>query len=93
MGAEVGATSSLFPYDRSMEAYLQATGRAQVAALASAAAVDLRADEEIAVRPEAYYDQLLEIDLSALEPRVNGPFTPEASFPVSRRKDRIAGQG
>ena len=93
MGAEVGATSSLFPYDRSMEAYLQATGRAQVAALASAAAVDLRADEEIAVRPEAYYDQLLEIDLSALEPRVNGPFIPDASFPVSRMKDRIAGQG
>ncbi len=83
MGAEVGATTSLFGYDDRMHAYLEATGRAEVAALAGEMRDCLRSDAEVGLYPEKFYDQLIEIDLSALEPHINGPFTPDAAFPLS----------
>src|SRR5829696_3115389 len=76
MGAEVGATCSIFAYDVKMSAYLRATGREEVAALADEVRQHLRPDEEIYENPSAYYDQVLELDLNTLEPYVNGPFTP-----------------
>lgn len=79
MGAEVGATCSLFPYDKAMADYLSATGRAEVVALADGIAAELRADEG----SEKYYDKVIEIDLSAIEPHINGPFTPDAAHPIS----------
>jgi aconitate hydratase len=83
MGAEIGATTSIFGYDGKMSQYLKATGRAEIARLADHIACDLRADDEIYMNPEAYFDQLIEIDLNTLEPYVNGPFTPDAAYPVS----------
>src|SRR5699024_9982144 len=76
MGAEVRATTSLFPYDERMTAYLKATGRAEVADMATAVAAGLRADDEVVANPEKYYDRIIDIDLSTLEPYINGPFTP-----------------
>ena len=84
MGAEVGATSSLFPYDSQMSAYLRATGRAEIAALADEISEYLMPDPEVSNHPEAYYDPLIEIDLSVLEPHINGPFTPDAATPISQ---------
>lgn len=84
MGAEVGATSSLFPYDSQMSAYLRATGRADIAALADEISEYLMPDPEVSNHPEAYYDRLIEIDLSVLEPHINGPFTPDAATPISQ---------
>ena len=84
MGAEVGATSSLFPYDSQMSAYLRATGRAEIAALADEISEYLIPDPEVSNHPEAYYDRLIEIDLSVLEPHINGPFTPDAATPISQ---------
>lgn len=84
MGAEVGATSSLFPYDSQMSAYLRATGRAEIAALADEISEYLMPDPEVSNHPEAYYDRLIEIDLSVLEPHINGPFTPDAATPISQ---------
>lgn len=83
MGAEVGATCSLFPYDKNMELYLQATGRADVAIAASSVAGDLRADDDVYEHPDKYYDMFYQIDLSALKPHVNGPFTPDAANSLS----------
>jgi len=83
MGAEIGATTSIFGYDARMSDYLKATGRAEIAQLADTIKTDLRADEEVIVSPEKYFDQVIEIDLSSLEPYVNGPFTPDAAYPVS----------
>ena len=83
MGAEHGATTSLFPYDQRMAAYLRATRRGAVADLADAHAAELRADPEVEANPEAYFDRVLEIDLSTLEPRVVGPHTPDRGRPVS----------
>ena len=83
MGAEVGATCSLFPYDAAMERYLRATGRAEVADGANALGANLRADQEVMDAPEKYYDRVIEIDLSALEPYINGPFTPDAAHTIS----------
>ena len=79
MGAEVGATTSLFPYDERMKVYLEATGRKEVAAMADAVSADLQADAEVGADPSAYYDRVIEIDLSELEPYINGPFTPDAA--------------
>jgi len=79
MGAEVGTTTSIFPYDINIEAYLKATGRAEVAEEANRIAAYLRADEG----SEKYYDRIIEIDLSALEPYINGPFTPDLAHPIS----------
>lgn len=83
MGAEVGATTSLFPYDERMAIYLKATGREEVAELASSVAADLCADDEVLAAPERYYDRVIEINLSDLEPYINGPFTPDAATPIS----------
>ncbi len=83
MGAEVGATTSVFPFDDKMAQYLKATGRAVVAEWASNNAANLRADDEVLANPEKYYDRLIEINLSELEPYVNGPYTPDAAYPLS----------
>jgi len=83
MGAEIGATTSIFGYDAKMSDYLKATGRAEIATLADGIIADLRADEEVYVLPDKYFDQVIEIDLNSLEPYVNGPFTPDAAFPIS----------
>jgi aconitate hydratase len=84
MGAEIGATTSIFPYDAHMEEYLRTTGRPDVADAAKAVAEHLRADAEVYAGPAKYYDQVIEIDLSALEPHVNGPFTPDLAWPLSK---------
>jgi len=84
MGAEIGATTSVFAYDEKMAEYLRGTERGDIADLASQVAQHLRADEEVYANPEAYYDQLIEINLSELEPHVNGPFTPDAAWPISQ---------
>ena len=84
MGAELGATTSVFPFDARMADYLRATERAEVARLAESAAEHLVADPEVAARPEAYYDEIVEIDLSTLEPHVVGPHTPDLARPVSK---------
>ena len=73
MGAELGATTSVFAFDESMAAYLRATGRGEIAAMAQAVAGDLTADPEVAANPEKYYDKVIDIDLSALQPHLNGP--------------------
>ncbi|WP_262707168.1 aconitate hydratase [Mariniphaga sediminis] len=86
MGAEVGATTSIFAYDDSMERYLQATGRAEVAEMAKELKDVLSPDPEVYENPEKYYDQLIEINLSELEPHINGPFTPDLATPVSEMK-------
>ncbi len=83
MGAEHGATTSLFPYDSRMGTYLRATGRAAVADLADAHASELCADPEVVANPEQHYDRVLRIDLSTLEPHVVGPHTPDRARPIS----------
>ena len=83
MGAEIGATTSLFAYGAKMGEYLRNTERADVADAADAVAEYLRADDEVYAAPEQYYDRVIEIDLAALEPHVNGPFTPDAAWPIS----------
>jgi aconitate hydratase len=82
MGAEIGATTSTFGYDESMERYLRATGRDQVADLANSIKDDLSADPEVYDNPEAYFDQIIDIDLSQLKPQLNGPFTPDLATEV-----------
>ncbi|MDR1331286.1 MAG: aconitate hydratase [Tannerella sp.] len=84
MGAEVGATTSIFPFDRHMVDYLRRTGRQEVAERAEEIAACLRADGEVLLEPEKYFDRIIEIDLSTLEPYINGPFTPDAATPISR---------
>jgi aconitate hydratase len=90
MGAEIGATTSTFGYDESMERYLRATGRADVADLANGVKHHLTADPEVYANPEQYFDQIIEINLSELEPHLNGPFTPDLATPVSKMKDAAA---
>lgn len=84
MGAEIGATTSIFAYDEKSAAYLRATERADVADAADAIKQHLRADDEVYADPATYYDQLLELDLSTLEPHINGPFTPDLAWPLSK---------
>ncbi len=84
MGAEIGATTSVFGYDEKMADYLRGTNRADVVALADGVREHLRADPEVYTSPEMYFDQLIDIDLSTLEPHVNGPFTPDAAWPISQ---------
>ena len=86
MGAEVGATTSTFGYDDSMRRYLNATGRSEVVKLADQIAEHLTGDTEVYANPENYFDQLIEINLSELEPHVNGPFTPDRGTPVSKMR-------
>ena len=93
MGAEVGATTSLFPYDERMATYLKATGREEVADMATAVAAELRADDEVMANPQKYYDRIIDIDLSALEPYINGPFTPDAATPISEFSEKVLKNG
>ena len=83
MGAEIGATTSIFSYDNQMEKYLTATGRKEVAQMANSIKENLKADDEVYSEPELYYDQVITINLSDLEPHLNGPFTPDRATPIS----------
>lgn len=87
MGAEVGATTSIFGYDESMYRYLVATGRKEVAESANSIREYLTADPEVYQNPEKYFDQVIEINLSELEPHLNGPFTPDLATPISKIKE------
>lgn len=93
MGAEIGATTSTFGYDDSMERYLRATDRADVADAANAIKAHLTADPEVYAEPEKYFDQLIEINLDELEPYLNGPFTPDLATPISKMKEVAAANG
>jgi len=89
MGAEIGATTSTFGYDDSMERYLRATGRAEVADAANGIKGHLTGDDEVYANPEQYFDQVIEINLSELAPHLNGPFTPDLATPVSEMKEKV----
>lgn len=86
MGAELGATCSIFPFDENAAEYLRKTGREEIASLARQNAKELRADDEVYEKPELFYDKIIEIDLSQVEPHLNGPFTPDAATPISQMK-------
>jgi aconitate hydratase len=87
MGAEIGATTSTFGYDESMEKYLKATGREEVANMANNISEYLTGDDEVYTDPEKYFDQVIEINLSELEPHLNGPFSPDIATPISKMKE------
>jgi aconitate hydratase len=89
MGAEIGATTSVFPYDEKMSTYLRHTERGKIADLADGMDVNFRADDEVMANPEAYYDEIIEINLSELEPQIVGPFTPDLSHPISKMKHDV----
>lgn len=89
MGAEIGATTSVFAFDEKMAVYLEKTGRKEVADLARKHADLLKSDDEVFENPEKYYDQVIEINLSELEPHLNGPFTPDKAWPVSQLKEAV----
>ena len=93
MGAEVGATTSVFPFDAKSVEYLKATGRSSVAELALKNAAHLQADAEVTANPEQYYDRLIEINLSELEPYINGPFTPDLAYPISEFAKAVKEKG
>ncbi len=93
MGAEIGATTSTFGYDESMERYLRATGREASADLANGIKEHLTGDAEVYANPSAYFDQVIELDLSTLEPYINGPFTPDLATPISKMKAAAAANG
>ena len=90
MGAEIGATTSTFGYDESMDRYLRATNRADVADAANAVKGYLTGDAEVYANPEQYFDQVIEINLSELEPHLNGPFTPDLATPISKMREEAA---
>ncbi len=89
MGAEIGATCSLFAYDEKMAAYLKSTERTDIASLADAVKEHLRPDADVYANPKNYYDELIEINLNELEPHVNGPFTPDLAWPISKFADAV----
>ncbi|MHC1736509.1 MAG: aconitate hydratase [Ignavibacteriaceae bacterium] len=93
MGAEIGATTSIFAYDEKMAAYLNATGRNDVAAMVSELSDILCDDPEVALDPAKYFDKVIEINLSELEPYVNGPFTPDLAYPISELKKAVIENG
>uniref|UniRef100_A0AB33IUH9 Aconitate hydratase A n=1 Tax=Prevotella sp. GTC17254 TaxID=3236794 RepID=A0AB33IUH9_9BACT len=93
MGAELGATCSVFPFDTQADDYLRNTGREAIASLAQQCAGDLRADAEVYDSPGKFYDQLIEIDLSKVEPHLNGPFTPDAATPISQMGAKVSANG
>ncbi|MGE5363061.1 MAG: aconitate hydratase [Bacteroidota bacterium] len=93
MGAEVGATASLFPFDNRMYNYLKMTLREDVAELAKENAEHLKADKDVLTNPEMYFDSIIEIDLNTLEPHLNGPFTPDHAIPVSKMKEILREKG
>jgi len=89
MGAEIGATTSIFPFDEKMSAYLRITNRADVAAFTEGLADELTADKDVNKNPDKYFDQIVEINLSELEPHLNGPFTPDKAWPISKMKEAV----
>jgi aconitate hydratase len=89
MGAEIGATTSVFGYDSKMADYLKAGGRAEIADMADKLASYLTGDDEVYQNPEKYFDQVIEINLSELEPHINGPFTPDKAWPLSQFKKAV----
>ncbi len=93
MGAEIGATTSTFGYDEAMGRYLRATERAEVADLADGVAEYLTGDAECYENPEKYFDQVIEIDLSTLEPHINGPYTPDLAWPISKFAEAVKENG
>lgn len=93
MGAEIGATTSIFEFDNKMVEYLRATGRVDVAKLAEEYKDLLKSDDEVHQNPEKYYDQVIEINLSELEPHLNGPFTPDKAWPISKMKEAVEKEG
>lgn len=93
MGAEIGATTSTFGYDEKMAEYLRGTGREEVADLANSVKEHLTGDAEVYANPEKYFDQVIEIDLSTLEPHVNGPFTPDRAIPISKFAEEVKKNG
>ncbi len=84
MGAEIGATTSIFGYDEKSEAYLRVTDRSDIADLANQVKAHLTGDDEVYANPALYFDEVIEIDLSTLEPHINGPFTPDLAWPISK---------
>jgi aconitate hydratase len=90
MGAEIGATTSTFGYDESMSRYLKATGRAEIADMADQIKEHLTGDAEVYANPASYFDEVIEINLSELEPHLNGPFTPDLATPISKMKEMAA---
>ena len=93
MGAEIGATTSTFGYDQAMSRYLRATERAEVAELADGVKEYLTGDPECYANPEQYFDQVIEIDLSTLEPHINGPYTPDLAWPISKFAQAVKENG
>ena len=93
MGAEVGATTSIFAYDESMERYLKSTEREDIVMAAQNIKEDLRADPEVYDNPEKYFDEIIEIDLNTLTPHINGPFTPDLATPVNEMKAKAKSEG
>ncbi len=93
MGAEVGATTSIFAYDKSMERYLKSTEREDIVNAALNIKDDLRADQEVYDNPNKYFDEIIEIDLNTLTPHINGPFTPDLATPVNEMKDKAKSEG
>ena len=93
MGAEVGATTSLFPFDLNMATYLRATGRDDVAEWATAVSAYLAADMDVQAQPDSFYDRVIVINLSELEPHINGPFTPDAATPISEFATKVKENG
>ncbi|MCY7420344.1 MAG: aconitate hydratase [Chitinophagaceae bacterium] len=89
MGAEIGATCSVFAYDEKMSTYLKATDREDIAGLADEIRQHLRPDDEVYANPENFYDQVIEIDLNTLEPHVNGPYTPDLAWPISKFAEAV----
>ncbi len=89
MGAEIGATCSIFPYDERMEVYLKSTGRKQIADLANKYKEYLTADSDVEQNPEKYFDKIIEIDLAKLEPHIVGPHTPDLARPISQLADDV----
>ncbi|ACY40054.1 aconitate hydratase [Blattabacterium sp. (Blattella germanica) str. Bge] len=90
MGAEIGATASLFPYDIKMKDFLEKNGREKVSMMAEKIKNFLKADMEVHKNPWNYYDQVIEINLNVLEPHINGPFTPDKATPISKMKEEAA---
>ncbi len=93
MGAEIGATTSTFGYDESMSRYLKSTGRTEIAKLADSVKEHLTGDPEVYANPEKYFDEVIELNLSELEPHLNGPFTPDLATPISKLKEEAAKNG
>jgi len=93
MGAEIGATTSIFTYDKKMAEYLRGTDRSDIASAADKVAEHLRGDDEVYANPEKYFDEVVEINLSELEPHVNGPFTPDLAWPLSKFAEAVKENG